>query len=233
MERVERILPFLLTAASLGSWAILSSSLCLGLGVLLLLGCQLFFRRRRERHLDALIQTLTRLQDDGVSRLDDCLEGRLGILQSEVYKLVDLLQEQAGSAAHGKRYMADLLADVSHQLKTPLTSVGLMLDILGEAELSDETRLETVGRIQAQVNKLNWLIRSLLVLSQLDAGVLELKRENVELCALLDTVCDGLEILAEVREVKLRRDYGPEPIPLLCDREWTREAVSNIVKNCI
>lgn len=213
--------------------ALLHSSLPLAAG-LLLWGLGSLRRRRQARQLDALIGSLTRLQDPGgCSPLTDCQEGQLGILSSEVHKLVDLLREQAGAARQGKRYMADMLADISHQLKTPLTALGILTDILSAPQLSDEKRLETVGKAQAQLEKIQWLIRSLLVLSQLDAGVLALKREDVELCALLDGVCSSLEVLADVQDVTLCRAYGPEPIPLRCDREWTREALANIVKNCI
>ena len=197
-------------------------------------GAACVWRRRQARQLDELIDALTHLQDPGgYVHLTDCQEGKLGILSSEVYKLVDLLQEQAGSAHQGKRYMADMLADISHQLKTPLTALGILMDILGTPALSDEKRLETVGKAEAQLGKIQWLIRSLLVLSQLDAGVLALKREEVELCALLDGVCDSLEVLADVQGVSLRRMYGGERLWLSCDREWTREALANIVKNCI
>lgn len=220
-------------ALCLFSAMLLSSPLPLAAG-LVLWGIGTLRRRRQARQLDALIMGLTHLQEEGgYKHLSDCQEGKLGVLSSEVYKLVDLLQEQAGAAQMGKRYMADMLADISHQLKTPLTALGILMDILGAPEVAQEKRLETVEKAETQLGKIQWLIRSLLVLSQLDAGVLALKREEVALGELLDGVCDSLEVLADVQDVTLRRDYGREFITLRCDREWTREALANIVKNCI
>lgn len=157
-----------------------------------------------------------------------------------IYRLFTSVNHMAAALKAGqelehqtKDFLRNTISDISHQLKTPLTALGILTDILSAPQLSDEKRLETVGKAQAQLEKIQWLIRSLLVLSQLDAGVLALKREDVELCALLDGVCSSLEVLADVQDVTLCRAYGPEPIPLRCDREWTREALANIVKNCI
>lgn len=218
----------------LGAGLLLNSVPVLALGLVLLAALQLVAHCRRERQLAQLIQELTRMQDNTLGfPLDHCREGQLGILYSELYKLVNQLREQAAAAAHGKGYMADMLADISHQLKTPLTALGILMDILGAPELEAEKRLETVSKAEAQRNKVNWLIRSLLVLSQLDAGVLELKPAPCDLCKLLDSVCQSLDVLAEVQEVTLRRDYGPGPVSLSCDWAWTREALSNLVKNCV
>ena len=218
----------------LGAGLLLYSVPVLALGLVVLAALQLFTHLRRERQLAQLIRELTQLQDHALGfPLDHCREGQLGILYSELYKLVNQLREQATAADHGKVYLADLLADISHQLKTPLTALGILMDILGTPALPEETRLETVAKAEAQLNKVNWLIRSLLVLSQLDAEVLELKPAPCELCDLLDSVCQSLEVLAEVQGVEIRQRYGPGPIPLSCDWGWTREALSNLVKNCV
>lgn len=218
----------------LGAGLLLNSVPVLALGLVLLAALHLLSHRRREHQLARLILELTSIQDNALGfSLDHCQEGQLGILSSELYKLVNQLREQAAAAAHGKGYMADMLADISHQLKTPLTALGILTDILGAPALEEEKRLETVARAEAQLNKVNWLIRSLLVLSQLDAGVLELKPAPCDLCALLDSVCQSVEVLAEVQAVEVRRRCGPEPITLSCDWDWTREALSNVLKNCV
>lgn len=228
MELLSLALPLLFLGAGLA----LNSVPVLALGLVVLAVLQLLAHLRRERQLARLIRELTQLQDN-ILPLDHCQEGKLGILHSELYKLVTQLRAQATAADHGKGYLADLLADISHQLKTPLTAMGILMDILGTPELAEETRLETVAKVEAQLNKVNWLIRNLLVLSQLDANVLELKLTPCDLCALLDSVCQSVEVLAEVQGVELRRHYGPGPIPLSCDWGWTREALSNLVKNCV
>ncbi len=163
---------------------------------------------------------------------DSMQEGRFGILQSEIYKLVVQLQEQYSGEQKQKKYMVDMLSDISHQIKTPMTAISLMTDLLSAPELSDEKRLDYVEKINHQTNRINWLVRNLLTLSQLEADMLELKKEQVSLREMLDAIVDTFELMAEVKGVELSMEC-PKEIQISCDKQWTREAISNIVKNCI
>ena len=125
-----------------------------------------------------------------------------------------------------------MMSDISHQFKTPLTAISLMTELLMEPEVTEEQRLEYASKIDSQINKMTWLIRNLLTLSQLEAGVLEMKKEPVNLKAMIDEISESLDVMAEVTEVSLERNI-PEEISIMGDSHWLREAVSNIVKNCI
>lgn len=159
-------------------------------------------------------------------------EGNLGILQSEIYKLVVQLQEQYSGEQKQKAYMVDMLSDISHQIKTPMTAISLMTDLLAAPELLDEKRLDYVEKINQQTNRITWLVRNLLTLSQLEADMLELKREEISIKEMLDTIMDTFEIMAEVKGVEIAMEC-PRELVVGCDKQWTREAISNIVKNCI
>lgn len=209
--------------------------MCVILGVALLITLMVFviYHRRRERKIEELIQYLMKVQDHmELPAFTSMNEGSLGILQSEIYKLVVQLKEQYNGEQKQKEYMVDMLSDISHQIKTPMTAISLMTDLLAAPELSDEKRLDYVEKINQQTNRITWLVRNLLTLSQLEADMLELKKEEISLKDMLDAIMDTFEIMAEVKDVELSLEC-PKEVVITCDRQWTREAISNIVKNCI
>lgn len=201
------------------------------IGILFFL--QLFSERKRDKQLMELISYLSAVQDNlSLPEIKKMKEGQLGILQSEIYKVVALLREAYSEEAKEKRYMADMLSDISHQIKTPIAAITIMTDLLEESELSEESRLEYAAKIDKQVNRITWLIRNLLTLSQLEAGVLELKVQRVNLCDLFEKVRESFDLMAEVKGVSLEINVNSD-IWFLCDEHWTIEAFSNVVKNCI
>ena len=205
----------------------------LAVGLLLSVGLSLFSNRRWNHRIDKLTNYLLQVQDRlDLPELQEISEGRIGILQSEIYKMTANLKECYNVERKQKRYMADMLSDISHQIKTPLSAIMIMTELLGQAELTDEQRMEYVSKIDEQASKIKWLIRNLLTLSQLEAGVLELKKAPVDFYSFMMTVQKNFEIMAEVKEVQLQI-FCPTSIVVNCDEHWTMEAVSNIVKNCI
>lgn len=229
------------------------------LGELFLWGLYFF---RREREVERLTEYVTMLQDDPqLPRLEKHGEGSLGILESELYKLVVCLREESDLAGREQRYLADMLSDISHQIKTPLTAITIMTDLLKEPEVSKEHRMEFAGKIDSQAGRITWLIQTLLTLSRLEAQVLTLKKEEIPVEELAKRAVSPLEILAELKGVELiirpwTRTAGEngagqegqtqdeeqtgaqagqreEERKLVCDIRWTGEALSNIVKNCI
>ena len=188
---------------------------------------------RREKQLEELILYLMKLQDHPeIPELPKYSEGQIGVLQSEIYKLVIQNREQSAGAVREKEYLAQMLSDISHQIKTPLTSITIMTDLLKSPNLDEEKRVEFTDKIDSQVSRITWLIRNLLTLSQLDANMLKLKKQDVPVRELIQKACQPFEILAELKEVELSVSADGN-IRLICDAHWTAEAISNIVKNCI
>ncbi len=196
---------------------------------------------KRERELEELIGYLTRLQDQPMlPRMEKSREGNLGILESEIYKLVIQLSERSDLADREQRYLADMLSNISHQIKTPLTAITIMTDLLKEPEVTPERRMQFAGKIDSQAGRITWLIQTLLTLSRLEARVLTLKRERISPLELVERARQPLEILAELKGVELVTDGKKEDTledadqpDLVCDIHWTGEALSNIIKNCI
>lgn len=189
--------------------------------------------RRKEKRIEELIFYLMKVQDNlELPALSNMEEGNLGILHSEIYKLVTQLQERYDGENKQKRYMVDMLSDISHQIKTPLTAITLMTELLNGPDVSDEQRLDYVAKIDQQTKRITWFVRNLLTLSQLEADMLELKKEEQNLKRMLDSIMETFEVIAEVKDINLTCNV-PEEIIITCDRQWTTEAISNIVKNCI
>lgn len=204
-----------------------------GTGMILLVGVSVIAHRIREKRLEDLTMYLMKVQDRlDLPEMKSCGEGNIGILQSEIYKLVALLQEQSSSAVKENTYLSRMLSDISHQIKTPLTSITIMTDLLKSPELPDGKRLEFAARIEQQANRITWLVRNLLTLSQLEADMLKLKKEHVNIKVLLAKAMEPFEIMAEVKEIELTVHVDPD-IQIICDEHWTTEAISNIIKNCI
>ena len=215
MDRIHWLLVFLLF---------------ISLAVIVLL---LVLYRKREKDTAELISYLMRVQDRlELPEMSGFREGQFGILQSEIYKLVALLKEQYSNEKKQKKYMADMLSDISHQIKTPMTAITIMNDLLKTPELSERQRMTYVEKIDSQTERIRWLVKNLLTMSRLEADMLELKSEEMGIEELLVDVLNPLYVLADAKQVELSVDI-PEGIRLFCDRKWTAEALSNIVKNCI
>lgn len=133
MDRIHWLLVFLLF---------------ISLAVIVLL---LVLYRKREKDTAELISYLMRVQDRlELPEMSGFREGQFGILQSEIYKLVALLKEQYSNEKKQKKYMADMLSDISHQIKTPMTAITIMNDLLKTPELSERQRLAYVEKIDSQ-----------------------------------------------------------------------------------
>ena len=215
------------------------------LGVSLLVSVAVFFYlyRKREKELDQVIAYLMKLQDgEELPGPEKQREGKMGILQSEIYKLTIWLNGQRDMEKSERKYLSDFLSDVSHQIKTPMAAITIMTDLLKDPGLSTEKRLEFVSNIDRETERITWLIKNLLVLSQLEAGVLKLKKEKISVKELLERVLRSFEVMAEVKEIELSMELPSEgasfgektqEMSLVCDIRWTTEALSNIVKNCL
>lgn len=201
--------------------------------IIILFLIHFLYQKNCEKQLSEMISYLSLVQERlDLPELKTFQEGQFGILQSEIYKVVVLLKETYSKELKQKKYMADMLSDISHQIKTPIAAITIMTDLLESSELSEEERLEYAAKIDKQVNRITWLIRNLLTISQLEAEVLELKQEKVKLLHLMERVGEAFELMAEVKNISLEIQVNPE-IWMVCDEHWTNEAFSNIVKNCI
>jgi signal transduction histidine kinase len=169
--------------------------------------------------------------DDSIN-LEDYSEGELAILQNEISKMVVKLREQSDALLREKTYLSDSIADISHQIRTPLTSINLMLSFLSKPGLPDERRIKLVKELEWLLSRIDWLVSALLKISKLDAGTVILKRETVSVAELIKRSTALIAIPMELREQKIEiRMNGGETYT--GDLSWSVEAIENILKNCM
>ena len=162
--------------------------------------------------------------------IPDNSEGELSILKNNLYKIIATLRFQNDKLSQDKLYLADSMTDISHQLKTPLTSMMVMSDILKD-EQSAEKRSDFVDIIQTQLEKMRWLVQNLLKLSKLDAGTVEIKRESLSAAEILENSAKAFLVSFDLREI----DFSVDGVDFdfIGDDGWITEAISNIIKNAL
>ncbi len=203
------------------------------LGTLLLIACTIVFTAWRYREI-AMLSFYVRKISSGDYTLDirDNREGELSILKNDIYKVTLKLAEQSSLLQQDKIRLTNAMADISHQLKTPLTSMMVMTDLLRNTELDGEKRAEFINNISGQLERIDWLISSLLKVSKIDAGTVRFKREAISVQSLVKKALEPVLIPMDIREQTLAIE-GDESATCSVDLNWTAEALTNILKNCV
>ena len=199
---------------------------------LVLLGFYLVFTHWRYRRIDALSDEVSRtLHQQFLLDISDD-EGELQVLKNEIYKLTVALREQADLLKKEKVNLADALSDISHQLKTPLTSLNLLLSLLRKADLEQQERSQLLREMGTLLNRMDWQVAALLKLSRLDAGTVQFKHGRVKVRELIEKACEPVNIPMEIKGQCLHIT-GDDNASFLGDFPWCVEALSNILKNCM
>ena len=196
--------------------------------------------------LTALFTGFTVKRYRAVSRLNDYLamvcagdyelepeknaEGELSILQNNLLKVITQLKTQNEVIAADKVYLADSLADISHQLKTPLTSLLVVSELL-EKETDEAKRKEFTDLINEQCERMSWLVQTLLKLSKLDAGTAELNREDLSVSGVIDSSLAPFLLTLDLKNITVSKQI--QAFSFVGDRNWSIEALENMIKNCI
>lgn len=171
------------------------------------------------------------LHNDDHLYITESNEGELSILQSEIRKMTLRIREQNDALKKEKEHLADSLADIAHQLKTPLTSVNLILSLLENS--NDENELKKFKReAEELLLQMDWLITSLLKISRLDAGIVVFKSEEIDVNKLISTALRPFLISIELHNIDLQI-HVEKGIVIHGDSGWISEALQNIFKNCI
>lgn len=158
-------------------------------------------------------------------------EGSFSLLKNDLYKVTVRLREQAELLQKDKTALSNLIADISHQVKTPLTSLGVLADLLAE-DPPEEDRRVFVERLRAQLGRIQWLVAALLKLARLDAGTAAFKSEPVDVRRLIERALEPLQIPLEIKKQRLVI-HGGEGASFTGDLNWSAEALTNVVKNCV
>lgn len=162
---------------------------------------------------------------------EDLLEGELSILQSELYKLTVTIRQQNQQLQQDKESLSRSLADISHQLKTPLTSLYMMFDLMRNPLLDEHKRELFMSQSLQQLHRMKSLINSLLKMSRLESETVKFSKEWVNASQLALESQSSLDILMDIQSTSISTEILTDKI--YCDKNWTQEAINNILKNAI
>ena len=161
----------------------------------------------------------------------DYEEGNLSNLKNDIYKMTVKLKEQSDLSQKKKKYLEEVLSDISHQLKTPLTSMYVINDVLlSDKKIDDSKKQEFLIKNRKELERIEWLVTSLLKMSRLDSGSEKIIPKETKLDDLIRKTVTPLEIPIELKNQHLILDYDKN-IKLNIDLNWTTEALINILKN--
>lgn len=184
----------------------------------------------RRKRIDDLAEYLYDI-NEGIYRMQtDKKEDEFSILEDELYKTVMMLRESREKEREEKEKLCNNLADISHQLKTPLTSMSLMIELLESSPIEGDEALY-IESISAQINRLNYLVSSLLILSKIDADAMTLEYQPINVYELVCAAIEPLHLMIEKKNQQLFIKDNSD-VFFTGDFHWTNEAILNIVKNC-
>ncbi|MEG2739978.1 sensor histidine kinase [Clostridium sp.] len=172
------------------------------------------------------------LKGEKLETLDYEGEGEFPILANEINKMVSVIKNDNEMINKEKNYLKEILTDISHQMKTPLTSIKMITDILIDKDnISREKQLEFLSNISIQSDKMEWLIYNLLKMARLDSGSVIFKKDRVNLGDIINISISLLE--PKIIEKEIQLNIIGKKATFVGDKEWTNEAITNILKNAI
>lgn len=202
-------------------------------GASALMAAEWYFLKRRYGEIERLAGVVRQICG-GDAEVDprDNEEGELSILKGELYKVTRMLSEKGAMYKNDQERLAAAIADISHQLKTPLTSMTLMADLLQDGGLDPEQRETFTRRIQTQVARMDWLLSTLLRLSKIDAGTAVFSSEPILVTDLIEQALEPVMIPMDLKNQTISVE-GEPGTSFTGDMNWTAEALLNVIKNCV
>ena len=226
---------------------IIYSSAVIGILILAIIVIWLVNRMIQKRKIDGITKYIREINNRNYElKIKENAEDELSNLRNELYKITLMLKEEAESSKKDKKFLAKSLSDISHQIKTPLTSISIMLDEIKDNEnMDEETKQRFIFEISRQVEQISFLTIALLKLSKLDSGTVEFEKSKYKLDELVQNAIKNLEIPLEVKNIQVETNFekvnennkkeinNEVATEIIGDYRWTLEAVTNIIKNCI
>lgn len=201
---------------------------------LIVLLLMILFNHQKDREISEIIKYLEAINNHNYSlEIDTNEEGELSILKNEILKITIMLKEKAEISQRDKINLKESLQNISHQLKTPLTSISIMLDnILNDDNMDINIRKEFIEDIIKEIDSINFLVYNILKLSKFDANVIEFDDRINSINDILNESIAKVGKLSNEKHVQILFECKDQYF-IKCDRKWQIEAFSNIIKNCL
>lgn len=189
--------------------------------------------KRKEKEINEVIKIIEEINNKNYSfKMKDINEEDLSLLKNEIYKTTIMLNEISEISKKDKKELEESLEDISHQLKTPLTSILIMIDtLLDDEDMNQNTREDFLRNMKREVMNINFLVKSILKLSRLDTNTVKFisKKESVK--EIINEAILNVSLLSDLKNVKIENNLSDSFIT--CDYKWQIEALTNILKNSI
>lgn len=189
--------------------------------------------KRKEKEINEVIKIIEEINNKNYSfKMKDINEEDLSLLKNEIYKTTIMLNEISEISKKDKKELEESLEDISHQLKTPLTSILIMIDtLLDDEDMNQNTREDFLRNMKREVMNINFLVKSILKLSRLDTNTVKFisKKESVK--EIINEAILNVSLLSDLKNVKIETNLSDSFI--ICDYKWQIEALTNILKNSI
>jgi len=222
-------------AASVIGCAFLSipaAGIMMALSVFLIVS-EAFIQKRNERQLHSLCNEIDRiLRGAEQFKLSACNEGAVGVLTAEISKMTVRLREQNAELQKDKQFLKEALEDISHQLRTPLTSAILIMDMLRKPNLTRTQHMQFLQELYSLMARMQWQIETLLRLSRMDAGAVRFRPERIPCKQLITDALAPIQIALELKEITVTEEIADETA-FSGDLQYCTEALGNLLKNCM
>ena len=192
------------------------------------------YLKQRDKKINQITQYINEIKNRKYDlNINENSEDELSNLKNELYKITIMLKEESEISRQDKEKIKMSVEDISHQLKTPLTSIMIMLDNLKDnPNMDEDTKQKFIFEISKQVDWINWLVISILKLSRLEADVVKFSNNKINVKKFIDEIIGNLEIPIEIKNQKISIE-GDEDASFIGDYKWQQEAITNIIKNAI
>ena len=206
----------------------------LTLSIVILLIVFIRYNHKKENDIKEIIKCIEQINKKNYElQIDSISEDELSILKNEIYKTTIMLKESAENSNKDKMNLKKSLEDISHQLKTPLTSILVMLDnIIEDPDMDINVRNDFVRDIKRNVVNINFLVQALLKLSKFDANTVHFIKKEYNLKSIVNESIKNVSTLCDLRNINIELNIKNDS-KIICDSKWQIEAITNILKNSI
>ena len=231
----RRLIHILLTAAGAAICAVFSIPCAVSVIVTsaaFLIFYEIILSRRRDQVMQLCDDIDRILRSDDQISFDEFKEGELSVLSAEIHKIMIRLREQNAELQSEKQFAKEALEDISHQLRTPLTSVMMILGLMNDSGLTEQERMEYLRDLYELLARMKWLIETMLSLSRIEADAVKFAKNTVSCRELIAQSIETVSVTAELKSVEIRTEINGEP-EFIGDLHYTSEAIVNLLKNAI
>lgn len=213
---------------------LLSGTSCFLLALLIAIYAFYRFHKKTDENVKEITRLIEQINHKNYKLdIDGNADDELSILKNEIYKTTIMLKEQAENSMKDKSELKDSLSDISHQLKTPLTSIMIMIDnLLDDPEMDQDTREDFIRDIKREIGNINFFVQTILKLSKLDSNTVTFLKEDTTVSTILSESLKKVSSLIDLKNIDVAINGSIEG-KMRCDLKWQTEAITNIIKNCI